>query len=103
MSLQSGRKQGSSVIHVIMKEASECSEVGFSLSWSCEAYSKLRTQSQVGGHTAEDEGGEKGKRDDEHVEEAVVALSHAISHPGAMMVKPLWRKGNHMGLFILRN
>lgn len=41
------------------------------------------------GHTAEDEGGEEGQRDDEHVEEAIVAFSHAVSYPGAVVVKPL--------------
>lgn len=49
----------------------------------------IHTQSQVRGHTAEDEGGVKGQRDDEHVEEAIVALSHTVSYPGAMVIKPL--------------
>lgn len=49
----------------------------------------MHTQGQVCGHAAEDEGGVKGQRDDEHVEEAIVALSHAVSYPGAMMVKAL--------------
>lgn len=63
--------------------------MGFSLRGSCEANSSIHTQSQVCSHTAEDEGSEKGQRDDKHVEEAIVALSHAVSDPGAMVVKPL--------------
>lgn len=49
----------------------------------------VHTQGQVRGHAAEDEGSEEGQRDDEHVEEAVVALPHAVSYPGAMVVKAL--------------
>lgn len=36
-----------------------------------------------------DEDGEEGQREDEHVEETVVPPSHAVSHPGTVVVKPL--------------
>lgn len=44
------------------------------------------------GHTAEDKRSEEGQRYDEHVKEAIVALSHAVPHPRAVMIKPLCRK-----------
>lgn len=37
----------------------------------------------------EDEDCEEGQRQDEHVEEAVVPLSHAVPHPGAVMIEAL--------------
>lgn len=41
------------------------------------------------GDAAEDERRQEGQRHDEGVEEAVVALSHAVSHPGTVMVEAL--------------
>lgn len=37
----------------------------------------------------EDEDGEEGERQDEHVEEAVVPPPDAVSHPGTVMVEAL--------------
>lgn len=37
----------------------------------------------------EDEDGEEGEREDEHVEETVVPPSHAVPHPGTVVVKTL--------------
>lgn len=50
------------------------------------------TQSEVGDDTGEDEGGEEGEGEDEGVEVAIVALPHAVAHPGAVVVEPLWNK-----------
>lgn len=44
------------------------------------------------GHTAKDKRSEEGERYDEHVKEAIVAFSHAVPHPRAVMIKPLCRK-----------
>lgn len=44
------------------------------------------------GGAAKDEHRQEGQRHDEGVEEAVVALSHAVSHPGTVMVEALWRR-----------
>ena len=38
----------------------------------------------------EDEDGEEGEREDEHVEETVVSPSYAVPHPGTVVVKTLW-------------
>lgn len=37
----------------------------------------------------EDEDGEEGEREDEHVEETVVPPSHTIPHPGTVVVETL--------------
>lgn len=37
----------------------------------------------------EDEDGEEGEREDEHVEEAVVPPPHAVPHPGTVVVEAL--------------
>lgn len=42
----------------------------------------------------EDEDGEEGERQDEHVEETVVPPSHTVAHPGTVVVKTLW-EGRH--------
>ena len=44
------------------------------------------------GHTAEDEGGQKGQGDDEGVEEAIVAFPHTVPHPGAVVIEALWER-----------
>lgn len=44
------------------------------------------------GDAAQDERRQEGQRDDEGVEEAVVALSHAVPHPGTVVVEALWRR-----------
>lgn len=46
----------------------------------------------MSGDAAEDERRQEGQRHDEGVEEAVVALPHAVSHPGAVMVEALWKR-----------
>lgn len=51
------------------------------------------TQSEVGDNTGEDEGCQEGEGEDEGVEVAVVALPHAVAHPGAVVIKPLWNTG----------
>lgn len=46
----------------------------------------------------EDEDGEEGEREDEHVEEAVVPPPHAVPHPGTVVVEALCEdkeKKNH--------
>lgn len=47
------------------------------------------TQSEVGDNACEDEGRQEGEGEDEGVEVAVVALPHAVAHPGAVVIKPL--------------
>lgn len=37
----------------------------------------------------EDEDGEEGEREDEHVEETVVPPPHAVPHPGTVVVEAL--------------
>lgn len=37
----------------------------------------------------EDEDGEEGEREDEHVEEAVVPPPYAVAHPGTVVVEAL--------------
>lgn len=37
----------------------------------------------------EDEDGEEGEREDEHIEETVVPPSHTVPHPGTVVVKAL--------------
>lgn len=46
----------------------------------------------MSGDAAEDERRQEGQRHDEGVEEAVVALPHAVSHPGAVVVEALWKR-----------
>ena len=46
----------------------------------------------MGDDAAEYEGGEEGEGDYEAVEEAVVASAHAVPHPRAVVVEPLWKK-----------
>lgn len=46
------------------------------------------------GHTAEDECSQKGEWHDEGVEEAVIAFPHTVPHPGAVMIKSLWKEEN---------
>lgn len=55
------------------------------------------TQGEVGDDTGEDEGGEEGQGQDEGVEVAVVAFAHAVAHPGAVVIEPLWNKGTGEG------
>lgn len=52
------------------------------------------TQGEVGDNAGEDEGGEEGQGQDEGVEVAVVALPHAVAHPGAVVIESLWNKGS---------
>lgn len=47
------------------------------------------TQGEVGDDTSEDEGCQEGEGEDEGIEVAIVALPHAVAHPGAVMVKAL--------------
>lgn len=47
------------------------------------------TQSEVGDDTGEDEGCQEGQGEDEGIEVAIVALPHAVAHPGAVVIKPL--------------
>ena len=47
----------------------------------------------MGDDAAEYEGGQEGEGDDEAVEEAVVASADAVPHPRAVVVEPLWNKG----------
>lgn len=51
--------------------------------------SQLLTQNDVRDDKGEDEDGEEGERQDEHVEEAVVPPSHAVAHPGTVVVETL--------------
>lgn len=43
----------------------------------------------MGDNACEDEGRQEGEGEDEGVEVAVVALPHAVAHPGAVVIKPL--------------
>ena len=43
----------------------------------------------MGDGGAEDEDAERGEGDEEEVEVAVVALPHAVAHPGTVVVEPL--------------
>lgn len=45
------------------------------------------------GDAAQDERRQEGQRHDEGVEETVVALPHAVPHPGAVMVEALCKRG----------
>lgn len=47
------------------------------------------TQSEVGDDASKDEGCQEGEGEDEGIEVAIVALPHAVAHPGAVMIKPL--------------
>lgn len=52
----------------------------------------------------EDEDGEEGEREDEHVEETVVPPPDAVSHPGTVVVEALcgdatWRGEKQISLF----
>lgn len=49
----------------------------------------LLTQSEVGDDASEDEGCQEGEGEDEGIEVAIVALPHAVAHPGAVVIKPL--------------
>lgn len=53
------------------------------------AAASILTQSEVGDDTGEDEGCQEGEGEDEGVEVAVVALPHAVAHPGAVVIEPL--------------
>lgn len=50
---------------------------------------QTHTQRKMCGHTAEDERRQEGERHDEGVEEAVVAFSHTVPYPWAVMVESL--------------
>lgn len=47
------------------------------------------TQGEMGNDTSKDEGCQEGERQDEGVEEPVVALPDTVAHPGAVVIKPL--------------
>lgn len=49
----------------------------------------LLTENDVCDDEGEDEDGEEGERQDEHVEEPVVPPSHAVAHPGTVVVETL--------------
>lgn len=44
-------------------------------------------------HAAENERRQEGQRHNEGVEEAVVALAHAVAHPRTVVVEALWGDG----------
>ena len=46
----------------------------------------------MGDDAAEYEGDQEGEGDDEAVEEAIVASAHAVPHPRAVVVEPLWEE-----------
>lgn len=45
------------------------------------------TQNEMRDNAGKDVDAEEGQRDDEHVEEAVVSLAHAVTHPRTVMVE----------------
>lgn len=53
------------------------------------AFNCLRTQGDVCDDAAKYEGCQKRQRDDEAVEKAVIPFSHTVSHPWAVVIKPL--------------
>lgn len=54
--------------------------------------SMLLTQDKMGDDAGKDEGSQEGEREDEGIEVAVVTLPHTVAHPGAVVVKPLWKR-----------
>ena len=56
-------------------------------------YFSLLTYDDVCDDEGENEDGEEGEGEDEHVEETVVPSSHAVPHPGTVVVKALCEGG----------
>lgn len=54
----------------------------------CGFHTDVLTQGDVRDHAAEYERRQEGQGDDEAVEEAVIAFSHAVPHPWAVVIKP---------------
>lgn len=52
-------------------------------------------------YTGKDVDTEEGQRDDEHVEEAVVALAHTIANPGTVVVKAICKLNTSHQLAII--
>lgn len=44
----------------------------------------------MGEHACEDINTEYGQREDKQIEVTIVPPSHAVPHPGTVVVKPLW-------------
>lgn len=52
----------------------------------------------MGDHAGEDEGRQEREGENERIEEAVVPSPYTVAHPGAVMVKPFWKKAGGEGL-----